>query len=221
MLSYIPISIGSGCQVAHQLKEHGLKSATLPFDWISTPYFASVLELFETGFADLMKIEDMGFREVAEKPVTANLRLNIFFPHDFEVGKFNEQLSTIQQRYFRRIQRLKWLLDDTKPLLFIRITGDSELSLFPGDTELIREANRELAFKFIGLIERLYPRLDFKFTLLTFKGDFKMIHKEGKLEHYDLPSSGTWEGDRAAWSQLLAKYSLMPLPIITPRIKCL
>src|ERR1700694_5845458 len=46
----VPISLGSNCEVAHQLSENGYRPASYPFDWLVLP-FDALCALLERHFA--------------------------------------------------------------------------------------------------------------------------------------------------------------------------
>ena len=93
------IPIGVDCGLASLLKEHNLRTCSLPFDWVVS--YGGVSKIFESHFSNYLDITN-----------NLNKIYNISFVHN-SFPKDNEKMQ-------RRIERLKSLLETSTTLTFIR-----------------------------------------------------------------------------------------------------
>src|SRR5947209_282461 len=54
----VAVSLGSRCEVAFQLAQHGYRDASFPFDWIVTP-IGALYQLIENDFKGLLDPGDL------------------------------------------------------------------------------------------------------------------------------------------------------------------
>lgn len=134
------ISLGSDCSIAYQLKKRGLRHCSLPFDWITTEKFSSVIKLIQNNFngfldEDKLKLEYISFahkfiadEDIAENEIIKdtesnyvylNIKYGIRFPHEFQEHlMFN--YSEFQDKYLRRIERFYDIIHSDEELIFFR-----------------------------------------------------------------------------------------------------
>jgi hypothetical protein len=129
----IYISLGSGCAIAYQYQERG-RIFALPFDWVTIPKFSSIIKILENNFNNFL---DFKIKKISnshpyfEDHFDENGKLstfiveneyNITFPHDFITEKsFEEQISSVREKYLRRINRFYSLVSDqNNEIIFIR-----------------------------------------------------------------------------------------------------
>lgn len=103
------ISLGYGCQIAQQLKNHGLRESSLPFDWV----------IPHSGITDIIKDE---FKNYLPNDIFTNsngdshhmsIEDHTLFPHN----KFPEDKEQMTRRINRFIELLK---SEDKELCFIK-----------------------------------------------------------------------------------------------------
>lgn len=128
------ISLGGNCSIKEQLIRNGIECETLPFDWIKTKNFYTVIELLSNNFEGFLdnlnnKGEDTKSKfftenEYGEKDYnkTSVIYENKFatFYHDFHVGEFDIQFNHNIKKYQRRIERLYNILKSDEKIIFIR-----------------------------------------------------------------------------------------------------
>lgn len=111
------ISLGYCCYVAWDLKEMGLREASLPFDWTRTKWKA-IERSYKTHFAGMLEYDCL-YQKMNNPVVYKNLDYGIGFFHDFnQYDSLKMQLKAVQEKYNRRIDRLFQYIN--QPSLFIR-----------------------------------------------------------------------------------------------------
>jgi hypothetical protein len=135
------VSLGSSCSVAFQQQTLGLRSQSLPFDWLQTDSFDDVIKCLESSLIMFSSFDvKQKVRTSVNFPVfntdtepfpqmqDSNLSCSRIiennhrfrFCHDFNSSEdLAMQIPQVTEKYQRRIQRLKLLLD-TQPLHFVR-----------------------------------------------------------------------------------------------------
>lgn len=130
------VSLGSTCSVARQLQILDMRHASLPFDWVRTHDFDSVIDLIESGFDKYLTEEnfvfvrdsdkfplgiDVGDMGHSESAIYRHKIYDITFFHDFKsTASFPAQFKDFQEKQQRRIDRFYRLLQEEKSLLFVR-----------------------------------------------------------------------------------------------------
>lgn len=111
------ISLGHFCAVASELERLGYRDASLPFDWLITP-FESVMHMIETNFNDFLVLENLK-RDEKRKYIIKDTKYNIAFYHDYKPNQSIEtQHEIVKAKYDRRIKRFYDYI--TEKTLFIR-----------------------------------------------------------------------------------------------------
>lgn len=119
------ISLGHFCSVASDLEKIGLRSESLPFDWLITPEFENVILAIENHFDGFLDEEMLKQSKKTPRYYKCS-RYNFEFYHDFsEFKPLSVQLPEIRQKYKRRIDRLYKAISE--PCLFIRYINDKEV----------------------------------------------------------------------------------------------
>ena len=97
------ISLGHFCAVASELERLGYRDASLPFDWLITP-FESVMHMIETNFNDFLVLENLK-RDEKRKYIIKDTKYNIAFYHDYKPNQSIEtQHEIVKAKYDRRIR---------------------------------------------------------------------------------------------------------------------
>ncbi len=111
------ISLGHFCGVASELEKLGYREASLPFDWLITP-FDSLMIMINTHFNGFLNIDNL-VRDEKKPYIVLDKKYNIAFYHDFSMRKsIKEQVDTVRKKYERRIERFYKYITETT--LFIR-----------------------------------------------------------------------------------------------------
>lgn len=158
------ISLGKNCNIAHNLRTMGLRHAAYPFDWMISD-FDAVKAAFEDDFQ--MFLDPSSLRE-GEDPKEIVDHYGLRYRHDFprngyEVminetetllfGTIREDwrdfIEAVQEKYQRRIARLKKVLEGTDYVYLIRyqITKDEAVQLW----NIIANKYLNLQFTFIAV----------------------------------------------------------------------
>ena len=156
----IYVSLGSTCCIAQQLKNHNLRNAAYPFDWLRICNLNNVIKLLENKFKDFLELEDMKFIEFSDRfLVDGNSGSYIYknkycgFYHDFSEKIYESNYNSFRDKYNRRINRLFQLLNSNNEIIFIR--------------EELREIKISKFYKLIDTIKKINPKLNFKIIVIT------------------------------------------------------
>ena len=106
-----------------ELERVGLRNCSLPFDWIISGDFQSVLKLIGNGFSGFTDKENL-YQEYEIRPAYFyNNACNVHFYHDFSPYKtFDIQYSSFCEKYLRRIKRFYKVIEE--PTIFIRFCSN-------------------------------------------------------------------------------------------------
>ena len=111
------ISLGYYCDVAKDLEELGLRSASAPFDWVISDLRGVILAI-DNNFNDFMNLELLS-QSINDRSHYFDPVYNVFFFHDFSKYKSLEaQYVYVKEKYERRIKRFYEKIQT--PTLFIR-----------------------------------------------------------------------------------------------------
>ena len=136
-MSFNYLTIGYDCSPASALKELNLRDFALPFDWVVSN-IKSLQKCFETNFVDFHKklvfnynktrlIDYYGFQFPHDYPLThmTNFENNVgegVFGEErgkFITEKWSDYYDTVLDKYNRRIERFKNIINDTKPIIVL------------------------------------------------------------------------------------------------------
>ena len=191
---YYPIiSLGNNCQVAYQLRVHGLRYEAFPFDWIICP-FEALIALIENGFENFLAPEYLVFVQNEKEKHILNTFYGIKFLHDFKLNpNFMDDYEKIKITYERRIKRFYQKLGEPARALVIR-----------------RKISKEQAIQLRQVLQKQFPLVDFLLlavdNTLEIKGDWQLE----QIKNYYMPvcPEQTWKGDTALWTELFTKLGL-------------
>ncbi len=173
----VVVSIGKSCSVAMALRHFNLRHEAYPFDWIIS-HFTSLYYALEDDFKRLLQDKDLTIREYDRYAVLDYYKFH--FVHDFptvlpntpaaeaiEEGHmaggilhddWRSALTLVQEKYQRRIERLRNLFSSTERVYLIRHF----------------DMTKEQAINFRDLLYRKYPLLDFVLVVIDKKEDMKL-----------------------------------------------
>ena len=166
------MSLGGSCAPAMQMKQRGLRLASMPFDWVrgrgNAEYADTLATLLENGFKGWCKFETLVpippelDRPKATDPLEVRAwdkELEIGFYHDFRFNIFGEggreYYEGIAARYRRRIERLYEMLGKASKVLAVVV--------FPDEP-----ASEEVARKLKARLDALRPGVSFTLVALNF-----------------------------------------------------
>lgn len=219
--SYECIGLGETCTVAAALQMFQLRKAAYPLDWTICNYNA-LCSILQEDFKDFLNPNYLSIR--ADNHGIIN-KYGLVFVHDFPtiyysgdvekedtVGE-NELrhdwinfLPEIQNKYERRIQRLRDVCISEKKIYFIRHGG-------------IKDKQQACALR--DILKKAYPYLDFILVIIGNDLSFEKPWEESHIKNYYLRNTTVWN-DVAEWKNIFIDLGLLSLKskAITS-IKCL
>lgn len=201
--AYKIIPIGAHCSAAAALKNLNLRTTSLPFDWVVSP-FESLFHAFNNDFAHFLEKSTLKIREDKQAVVDY---YGLQFPHDFPVqstrivGQGNlvpnymDFYNEIYAKYARRIERMYSYLRGNEKVYFVR--------------HYAMEKHHAILFR--NLIAKKFPQLDF--TLIVVSGigsDHHIPWREHRIENFFLDDRTIWN-DLVGWEKI---YKQLGLPAI-------
>lgn len=199
------ISLGSTCSIAKQMQNHNVKCESLPFDWIKTKKFDSVIELLSNNFTkfldnlEFVKNDDKFFVENINNAMSSiyyNKLYDIHFCHDFHNSNLEDQIKEVQEKYQRRICRLYNIIKSTNEIIFIR----DDVFLNPNII------NTNILIEFDNVIKKINPCAKYKLIWIINpkkKFDHKIINMIDNCEliiNYEKPKQ--WWHDEINWETI-------------------
>ena len=148
------VSLGFFCGVAQEIERLGLRSKSMPFDWVITTSFPCVLNIIESRFSNYV-----GTPHYVEMDSNRadNDEYQIQFFHDFKrPASIENQLQSVVEKYERRSN---YFLNAIKqPTLFIRyIINQEEYEWIKNNKDridsVLNTSNAENEIVFIGHCE--------------------------------------------------------------------
>lgn len=211
----LPISLGTGCRVAYVLKHNNIRTFAYPFDWVWTP-FESLYQVLNEDFANFFSKEDFIMSPFNSASVL-NTYTGISFYHDFPLTKdsmpnesedgdegfgdigfiasnFLDAYKEIHEKYLRRINRFREVLNSSKNVLLMRF-----------------EATKEEAILLRDFFATHYPRLIFTIIIINCLNplDGKPWNID-KIKNYYVPLNQHLNPICHEWKDILKKLNLLP-----------
>jgi hypothetical protein len=145
MINYI--SLGNDCSPAATLRNLNLRKYALPFDWVVSN-INSLKKCFETNFENYHKnlqfnstktrlIDHYGFAFIHDYPLNDTIVINESIIGEgviaeekgrFIIENWSDYYSIVLDKYNRRIERFKNIINDTKPIIVLcRYTTNDEV----------------------------------------------------------------------------------------------
>lgn len=194
------VSLGAACQVAAQMKRHGLRDASGPVDWFVFEHIPALVETLKSKFSHFMELENLtpdGLHEGKWKLM--DTETGCVSIHDFPGdAPYQETYPIFQARLKRRVERCYQDIQKAERVLFIRVHGSYQ------DTRMLRDCLEEL--------------FGDKFVLLV------VNHIEEEkicVKDWDIPNvcavdilqrDGEWDGFNPHWDSILKGVSLIKRP---------
>ena len=197
------VSLGYGCQVAHQLETFGLRKLAYPFDWFHTSYEGLISFIANKGkdFLTLKQINVVGIYPGDPRCLEVHdLLYGIISYHDFASNPVLMNYAAVKAKYDRRVKRFFDLLNTNKRVLFV-----------------IQYCTRVQIEQLNAFLHSLYPRLTY--TLVA------VGNTEEYLSDWGLPGIDNyymedilwdWRGNSIRWHEILTQYSVTPNHMARP-----
>lgn len=142
---YRIISLGKSCSSALHLREFKLSHEAFPFDWLVTP-FDSLFNLLVYDFKDFFSKNNLEQRGTKPSSIPIyETKYGTLHLHDFMIGRsIDEQYDQIKEKYKRRIDRLRIVLNSDQFVYFIRT-----------------DISQQQAYKLVTQINKTWPALHY------------------------------------------------------------
>ena len=106
------------------MKRIGIKGPSMPFDWLITSDFNSLLTLIKYKFHGFLDIDNLYQYEYSPSQYR-DIKYKISFFHDFnKYESLSEQFDSVQNKYIRRIEN--FYIKIKNPTFFIRYISDEK-----------------------------------------------------------------------------------------------
>ncbi len=150
---YYPISLGHNCIPAHYLWKLGLRTMSLPFDWLKSPSHMAIdyaVELIDTNFKYFLSDLQYDHQGIVFSGKYPELK---FWHHDLLKNKFNKDKEVVSTELnlilaFERRANLFMKLISSKNVFFINVSENLQAGL-----------NKEATF-FWGSVDRFTQLLE-------------------------------------------------------------
>lgn len=206
------VSVGGHCRTAYQIRRYfGIQKAQM-VDWWVTPTIALV-ELFETGFSDIFREENMNVVHEKTGPAVMCKRYGTMHYHDFDEAKINGVYSSYLIRtkcatnHGKFSHLLTRLLNLSGKVLFIR-SGQGRVQFYEPTTEF----TEDLLHRFMNAMRSLLPNAEVNLLLLN---DY---NKHAGLDGNPFPNvytslvdeygSTDWFGSCQGWDEMFAYHNI-------------
>lgn len=196
------ISLGSTCQVAHQLRRLGLRQESMPFDWLFSCFDDDLfIESIRSDFKDWLSFDNL---KVDDFTPTTHLRVidthyNMIHQHVFPLDvDISESYAEVNLTVQKRVGRFLDLKDKNLDLLFIR-------------TNMSMDKAKELSSV---LTSKYGPNAILLVINHKLEEGMRLISNEipglSIFEMYDnnVNNDGDWRGTDSLWSKLLLNVRL-------------
>lgn len=202
------ISIGASCQPAKQIRTLLGQTEAYFFDWMISP-LPAVLRAYETDFVNLLQAENLSYsdhRKIRLRDAANGLEYQHDFPVDANnadpaqreviLPDFADHVAIAQEKYARRLERTREVLDAGEPILIVRYVNT------PFDLE---PANRKALAE---IVRSKHPSAQLTFLWASpLVSDFTRS-AEGYI--CTLPHSPKWDGCPIGWGRVLEFCGMLP-----------
>ena len=195
------ISLGSNCVPAFCLTDCKLRTAAYPFDWIISSFdglYATLESDFCYFFKDLELLPDStgvtdyyGHQFIHDWRIQTHSSVDLtevdWVPNNLILGDWQEAVPMIMQKYQRRIDRFRRVLNGENNVVFIRY-GD---------------ITKSKAINLRNLIEKNYPNLNFVLLAVKLDEKFEKPWKIPKIKNYSIVHNDTEKWFQALFAATL------------------
>lgn len=207
------ISLGDHCPVASTLRHHQIRMQAYPFDWVVTP-FSSLYKVLNEDFENFFVKENLILTSLGSSDCIVDSYTGIAYLHDFpskentgrNLSDFNPELlydglivhnfldfyEQANNKYWKRVNRLRAVLNSFSSVVFIR-----------------HSATKEEAVSLRNLIEMKYPFSNFRLVIINSDKSLQEAWNEHKIQNYYLPIPCLGEPESAEWLHILYDSKLL------------
>ena len=163
-------SLGQACACTQTLRKFKLQFYSYPLDWLYGLNITERADILVNNYKDLLNYEDI---EVTERnnnsntnpcAVCFNKRNNIYFNHDFPLGKpAEETYPVIKEKYDRRIKRHLEQIEKSKKVLAVYLQAPNNRN----------EADDKTLIEVHSMLEKRFPKQEFTLLYLFCDHDKK------------------------------------------------
>lgn len=136
------MAMGVVCACSQALRTAGLQYTSLPFDWNAGRDLRLKVDMMVDGCAGWLKRESFVKVRSTQVGVTDHWEddRGFWFTHDFtEAGDLDRELSAVQEKYARRVERMEKLLSSVRRVLLVCIEMPGWPEVSPEDFAYCRE----------------------------------------------------------------------------------
>lgn len=206
------ISLGPNCGPAMCLAYHKVRKEAYPFDWVVCN-FDSMYKLLETDFENYLLPENL-IISPTNPWFVIDTHTNVQYNHDFPIENtidnkyerewedsggvgcimpdFLNYLPAIYEKYQRRINRLRQVLQSNDKVIFMHF-GISKIQ----------------AVSLRNFLENRYPNLDFEILAVNLGQRSIGEWNETKIKDYKIPDL-SWDMSVAGYEYILRDMDLIP-----------
>lgn len=191
------ISLGRACDIAYQIRRVFNQAEAYPFDWLVTP-MSGLIKVIQSDFDGFIDADHLEIRDNR----VVNQESNIVFFHDFEeqqIPTFKQALPQVMDKYKRRIERWRTVVNSGNPILFVKGSNDTSLGV-------ITEDQARLIY---DTLTQAYPHCDVHLLCQNVPEAGIAPQRIGniRIDNVRKPASAAWSGDDAAWSEMLTRHA--------------
>ncbi len=161
------VSLGSTCEVTHQLRHLELRAAAFPLDWALSLNNSQIIRALDEDFSYLNDEKYLS----SYTTVLLNTRYCLLYPHEgnWEEPFYSETLENFKCTSQRRIDRFKSLYSYQGKVFFIRAAcpnAENQNAVYTDKENLhITDDYSTLLYQ---TLKNKFPRLDFKLVVMNF-----------------------------------------------------
>ncbi len=163
--------IGENCDTSSILRMNNLQTNSYPFDWLGNSKFTNNIDIIINKFNDFLNKEDLEIvlnTNNKDNDCYYNKRTQLFFIHDFPIGKnFETQYPFVKQKYERRYKRLLYKINNSKKIMIVYITKTPEKI----DNIVSQIKCRK------NTLEKLFPKSEIYFLYIINSNEEKYIYE--------------------------------------------
>ena len=205
------ISLGSACRPAFWLKKSGLRTCSLPFDYMMNYSLELVIKTLQSNLLNWFTDFTEEKKTIGLNRVVKDNKTNMVSLHHFPTSQsVNEYLPIFNSIFNRRNNRFRRILSEYRNICFVMNRRDAVLDIL----------------KFIKKISDMYPQNKFTVINVRHETNNKDIYKYtlGKkcilydIHYNDVHENGAdpktnsafWLGNTAFWSKLVSNMHINP-----------
>ena len=160
------VSLGSSCEVAHQLRYLGLRATAFPLDWVLSIENSQLIRMLEEDFINFTKEECL----IIDNGVLLNTYYHLVLPHEgpWKEALCLETLKKFTHKYQRRIDRFKEISSFQGKVFFIRAAcpnADNPQFIYRDKDNL--SITEDWAIQLYQVLKNRFPDVDFTLIIMN------------------------------------------------------